>query len=615
MSATTTLAIPDLGDVSQARVIEILVQVGQTIRQEQSILTLESDKASMEVPASRAGVVREILLRLGDEVSTGSPMLVIEAHEGVDVPAQAAPAKPAEAAAVAQPAAPVVLAQDRAALPQQAGLAGEAADCDVLVLGGGPGGYSAAFRAADLGLRVTLVERYGELGGVCLNVGCIPSKALLHAAGVMEEVRQLAQWGLEFGEPKVDLAKLRAHKCGVTGKLNQGLAAMAKARGVEVVRGQGSLLDAQHMLVELTSGPGKERSGQTRRVSFKRAILANGSQAIHLPFLPKDPRIVDSSGALELASVPTRMLVIGGGIIGLEMATVYAALGSKVDIVEMGPSLMPGADRDLVQVWEKHYAGRFGRVMLSTKTTAAQAKPQGIEVSFAAMADGRRALASGTYDLVLQAVGRRPNGDQCGVENAGLQADARGYLSVDAQQRTAVASLFAIGDVVGQPMLAHKAVHEGHVAAEVIAGELLGDRALASRRFDAKVIPSVAYTDPEVAWVGLTQEQAQVQGVNIRKAVFPWAASGRALANGRSEGLTKLILDADSGKVLGAGIVGTHAGDLIGEVALAVEMGADELDLGLTIHPHPTLCESVGLAAEVAHGSCTDVMPLRKKRH
>ncbi|MBH1985890.1 MAG: dihydrolipoyl dehydrogenase [Burkholderiales bacterium] len=607
------IPVPDLGDIADAAIIEILVKPGQSVTVEQSLITLESDKASMEVPTPQAGVVKDILVKLGDRVGQGHLILTLDvAGEGAAGAAAAAPASAPSAPAPAAAASPA----PAAAAPAAAVAAGPIptdTDCDVLVLGGGPGGYSAAFRAADLGLKVILVERYAELGGVCLNVGCIPSKALLHVAAVMDEVKHFDALGVSFGAPSLDLAKLRAHKSGVTGKLTQGLAGMAKMRKVEVVRGYGSLLDAHTLQVELTTGTAQDKSGETRTLKFKRAILAAGSQAVHLPFLPDDPRVVDSTGALQLPHVPRKMLVIGGGIIGLEMGTVYSTLGARIDVVEMSDTLMPGADRDLVKVWDKLNAPRFDRVMLGTKTVGAEATPQGIKVSFASAKEGQPAPEPGVYDLVLQAVGRSPNGRKFGGDKAGLNVNERGFVPVDRQMRTNVPSLFAIGDLVGQPMLAHKAVHEGHVAAEVVAGELLGDAKLASASFDAQVIPSVAYTDPEIAWVGLTEEQAKAQGKAITKGLFPWAASGRALANGRSEGFTKLLFDAETGRIVGGGIVGTHAGDLIGEVVLAIEMGADEIDIGKSIHPHPTLGESVGLAAEAAHGSCTDLPPVRKR--
>jgi dihydrolipoamide dehydrogenase len=612
------IPVPDLGDIADAAIIEILVKPGQSVAAEQSLITLESDKASMEVPSPQAGVVGEIKVKLGDRVGQGHVILTLD----VAGAAATAAAAPAPAASATTPSAPVVAPASVVAASQAPVVAATVAapagipadtDCDVLVLGGGPGGYSAAFRAADLGLKVILVERYAELGGVCLNVGCIPSKALLHVAAVMDEVKHFDALGVSYGAPTLDLAKLRAHKSGVTGKLTQGLAAMAKARKVEVVRGYGSLVDAHTLKVELTTGTSQDKTGETRQLRFKRAILAAGSQAVRLPFMPDDPRVVDSTGALALASVPKKMLVIGGGIIGLEMGTVYSTLGARIDVVEMGDGLMPGADRDLVKVWDKVNAHRFDRVMLNTKTVAAEVTPEGIKVSFASAKDGEPAPEPAVYDLVLQAVGRSPNGRKIGAEQAGLTVNERGFVPVDRQMRSNVPSLFAIGDLVGQPMLAHKAVHEGHVAAEVIAGELLGDEKLARVAFDASVIPSLAYTDPEIAWVGLTEDQAKAQGRAVKKGLFPWAASGRALANGRSEGFTKLLFDVDTHRIVGGGIVGTHAGDLIGEIALAIEMGADEVDIGKTIHPHPTLGESVGLAAEAAHGTCTDLMPVRKR--
>lgn len=636
--AMINIPVPDIGDIADAAVIEILVKPGQAITAEQSIITLESDKASMEVPSPQAGVVGEIKVKLGDRVGQGQIVLTLEvAGAGASAAApEATSAAASSASSGSAPAAQTVAMATAAggssskassvtatttsstAPPTAASVNAPAdTDCDVLVLGGGPGGYSAAFRAADLGLKVILVERYAELGGVCLNVGCIPSKALLHVAAVMDEVKHFDALGVSFAVPTLDLDKLRAHKSGVTRKLTTGLAGMAKARKVEIVRGYGSLVDAHHMQVELTSGSSQDKTGENRSISFKRAIIAAGSQAVRLPFLPDDPRVVDSTGALTLPAIPKKMLVIGGGIIGLEMGTVYSSLGAqsgtRIDVVEMSDTLMPGADRDLVNVWQKFNAGRFDRVMLSTKTVAALATPEGIRVSFESAKPGVEAPAPETYDLVLQSVGRSPNGRKIGADKVGLTVNERGFIPVDAQMRSNVPSLFAIGDIVGQPMLAHKAVHEGHVAAEVIAGELQGNHELASAAFDPLVIPSVAYTDPEIAWVGLTEEQAKAQGKAIKKGLFPWGASGRALANGRAEGFTKLLFDADTGRIVGGGIVGTHAGDLISEVALAIEMGADEVDIGKTIHPHPTLGESVGLAAEAAHGSCTDLMPVRKR--
>ncbi|MFY9513154.1 MAG: dihydrolipoyl dehydrogenase, partial [Rubrivivax sp.] len=469
-------------------------------------------------------------------------------------------------------------------------------ECDMLVLGAGPGGYSAAFRAADLGMKTVLVERHATLGGVCLNVGCIPSKALLHVAAVMDEVSHFADLGVSFGKPEIDLSKLLAHKNKVIGKLTGGLTAMAKMRKVTVVQGVGEFADPFHLKVLAADG-------KTQTIRFKNAIIAAGSEAVKLPFLPKDdPRIVTSTGALELRQQPKRMLVIGGGIIGLEMGTVYSTLGARLDVVEMLDGLMQGADRDLVKVWQKMNAKRFDKLMLKTKTVAAEATADGIRVLFEGL-DGTK--SDGVYDLVLQAVGRTPNGKKIAAEKAGVIVGERGFIPVDVQMRTNVPHIFAIGDIVGQPMLAHKATHEGHVAAEVAAGDT-------KAQFDARVIPSVAYTDPEVAWVGLTEDEAKAKGIAVKKGLFPWNASGRAIANGRDEGFTKLLFDAESHRILGGGIVGTHAGDMIGEIALAIEMGADEVDIGKTIHPHPTLGESIGLAAEAAHGSCTDLPPARK---
>lgn len=600
--ATIEIKVPDIGDFAEVAVIEVLVKPGDTIQPEQGLITVESDKASMEIPASQGGVVKELKVKLGDKVSEGSVVLLLEAAAA---PSSDQPAPVVAAAAPSQPA----------SAPGASSFAGAAdLDCDMLVLGGGPGGYSAAFRAADLGLKVVLVERYATLGGVCLNVGCIPSKALLHVAAVMDEVAHMADLGVAFGAPAVDIDKLRGHKEKVIAKLTGGLAGMAKMRKVTVVRGYGSFAGANHLEVEETSGTGQQKTGKKQVISFKRCIIAAGSQAVRLPFLPDDPRIVDSTGALDLHGTPKRMLIIGGGIIGLEMGTVYSTLGARLDVVEMLDGLMQGADRDLVKVWEKMNKHRFDKIMLKTKTVGASASADGIKVEFEGL-DGSR--SEGMYDLVLQAVGRSPNGKKIGADKAGVLVNERGTIEVDVQMRTNAPHIFAIGDIVGQPMLAHKAVHEAHVAAEVIAGELQGNKELASAAFNARVIPSVAYTDPEVAWVGLTEEQAKAQGIKVKKGLFPWAASGRAIANGRDEGFTKLLFDDSPeahghGKILGGGIVGTHAGDMIGEIALAIEMGADAVDVGKTIHPHPTLGESIGMAAEVAHGSCTDIPPARR---
>ncbi|RQO57246.1 dihydrolipoyl dehydrogenase [Paucibacter sp. KBW04] len=606
--AQVNVLVPDIGDFKDVAIIELLVKVGDTVAVDQSLITVESDKASMEIPSSHAGVVKEIKVALGDKINQGTVLLALESADSAAVAAAPAAAPAAAAPVAAAAAAPVVA-------PTAASYSG-AADlhCDLLVLGAGPGGYSAAFRAADLGLNVVLVERYATLGGVCLNVGCIPSKALLHVAAVMDEVSHLGDLGVDFGAPTVNVDKLRGHKEKVISKLTGGLAAMAKMRKVTTVRGYGHFLDANHVEVEETTGDAQEKTGAKKTIHFKQAIIAAGSQAVRLPFLPDDERIVDSTGALALKGTPKKMLIIGGGIIGLEMGTVYSTLGARLDVVEMLDGLMQGADRDLVKVWQKMNAKRFDNIMLKTKTVGATATPEGIKVQFEGL-DGSK--SEGTYDLVLQAVGRTPNGKKIAADKAGVAVTDRGFINVDVQMRTNVPHIFAIGDVVGQPMLAHKAVHEAHVAAEVAAGAILGDAHLSKSQFDARVIPSVAYTDPEVAWVGLTEDQAKAQGIKVKKGLFPWTASGRAIANGRDEGFTKLLFDDSPeahghGKILGGGIVGTHAGDMIGEIALAIEMGADAVDIGKTIHPHPTLGESIGMAAEVAHGSCTDLPPARK---
>ena len=590
--AAIEVRVPDIGDFKDVPVIEVAVKSGDQVKPEDPLITLESDKASMEVPSPSAGTVKDVNVKIGDKVSEGS--LILTLATGVAGVASGAPA----AARGAQASPPV-------SAPMAARHAGAAdLECDMLVLGAGPGGYSAAFRSADLGMSTVLVERYPTLGGVCLNVGCIPSKALLHTAAVMDEVKAMAAHGIAYAAPAIDLARLRSHKEKVVGKLTGGLAGMAKARKVTVVQGIGKFLDPHHLEVapkDAEMNAGKNGAGR-KVVKFDRAVIAAGSQAIKLPFIPDDPRIVDSTGALQLSQLPKSMLVIGGGIIGLEMATVYASLGTRIDVVEMLDGLMTGADPDLVKVWEKKNAGRFDKVMLKTRTVAAEATPNGIKVRF----EGEKAPAEPqVYDMVLVAVGRSPNGKSIAAENAGVAVSERGFIPVDKQMRTNMPHIFAIGDIVGQPMLAHKAVHEGHVAAETAAGK--------NSVFEARQIPSVAYTDPEVAWAGLTEEQCKAQGIKYGKAVFPWAASGRAIANGRDEGFTKLLFDESNHRLLGGGIVGTHAGDLIGEVCLAVEMGCDPIDIGKTIHPHPTLSESIGMAAEVFEGVCTDLPPSKKR--
>ena len=625
--AIIDIKVPDIGDFAEVAIIEVLVQPGDTIKAEQSLVTVESDKASMEIPSSHAGVVKELRVKLGDKIAEGSVVLTLEtATAAASSPAATTVHAPENGAASAlstsvsdQKTPETASNQAQPAPKNEAASLGGTADieCDLVVLGGGPGGYSAAFRAADLGLKVVLVERYAQLGGVCLNVGCIPSKALLHVAAVMDEVSHLSAAGIDFGAPQINVDTLRGHKEKVIAKLTGGLAAMAKMRKVTTVRGYGAFVGANHLEVEETTGTSQDKTGVKKVIAFKKAIIAAGSQAVRLPFMPDDPRVVDSTGALALQGVPNRVLIVGGGIIGLEMGTVYSTLGARLDVVEMMDGLMQGADRDLVKIWQKMNAKRFDNIMLKTKTVGAEATADGIKVTFAPAEEGGTAPEPQIYDLVLQAVGRTPNGKKIAAEKAGVAVTDRGFINVDIQMRTNVPHIFAIGDIVGQPMLAHKAVHEAHVAAEVIAGELQGNKELASAAFNARVIPSVAYTDPEVAWVGLTEDQAKAQGIKVKKGLFPWTASGRAIANGRDEGVTKLLFDDSPeahghGKILGGGIVGTHAGDMIGEIALAIEMGADAVDIGKTIHPHPTLGESIGMAAEIAHGSCTDVPPARK---
>ena len=578
MSQIVEVKVPDIGDFKDVAVIEVLVKPGEVIAVDTGLIMVESDKASMEIPSSHAGTVKELKVKVGDKVSEGSVILGLEA-----------------AGAAAQAAAPAPSATPRPA--STPGSYGGKADveCEMLVLGSGPGGYSAAFRSADLGMNTVVVERYATLGGVCLNVGCIPSKALLHTAGVMDEVKLLGKHGIKYAAPELDINALRDFKDGVVKKLTGGLASMAKVRKIKVLTGTGSFVDPHHL--EVTAAGGGKRI-----VRFAKAVIAAGSQAVKLPFMPGDERIVDSTGALQLKSIPKRMLVVGGGIIGLEMATVYSSLGTRIDVVEMLDGLMLGADRDLVKVWEKINAPRFDNVMLKTKTVGAKATAAGIEVSF----EGQKAPAGPqTYDLVLVAVGRSPNGKNIGADKAGVAVTDRGFIEVDKQLRTNVPHIHAIGDIIGQPMLAHKAVHEAHVAAEAAHGE--------KSFFDARQIPSVAYTDPEVAWAGKTEEECKAEGIKIGKAVFPWAASGRAIANGRDEGFTKLIFDDATHRVIGGGIVGTHAGDLISEICLAIEMGCEPGDIGKTIHPHPTLSESIGMAAELFEGVCTDLPPQKKK--
>ncbi len=590
MSNVIEVRVPDIGDYKDVPVIEVLVKAGDTVAPEDSLVTLESDKATMDVPAPAAGIVRELKLKVGDKVSQGTLILMLEAAESTRekqpaaaaAPAPAAHPTPAPAAAAPAPATP--------ARPLERG----DIHAEVVVLGSGPGGYTAAFRAADLGKKVVLIERYPILGGVCLNVGCIPSKALLHAARVISEAQEMAHFGVRFGEPKIDLDQLRTWKNGVVGRLTKGLGGLAKQRKVEVVTGLGKLTSPN--MIEVTAADGARKS-----VSFDHCIIAAGSSVARIPGFPyDDERVMDSTDALELAEIPKRMLVIGGGIIGLEMACVYHALGTRISVVELADGLIPGADRDIVKPLHKVIEKKYEAILLKTRVTSLTATPAGLEAAF----EGDGAPAPQVYDRVLMAVGRRPNGRDIGADHAGVSVNDRGFIPVDNQQRTNVAHIFAIGDVCGEPMLAHKATHEGKLAAEVIAGHKVA--------FDARTIPSVAYTDPEVAWMGLTETQAKAQGIEYEKATFPWAASGRALATGRDEGNTKLIFEKGTRRLLGAAMVGPNAGELIAETVLALEMGADAEDIGLTIHPHPTLSETVFFAAEIAEGSITDLyMPKR----
>jgi dihydrolipoamide dehydrogenase len=575
MSKIVEVTLPDIGDFEQVDIIEVLVSPGDSVAAEDSIITLESDKATMDIPSPFAGVVKELLVKAGDKISQGGPILMLELAQGVTAEAPPPPTK-----------APVSDAVKGVADMQT----------DVVVLGAGPGGYTAAFRAADLGKRVVLIERYASLGGVCLNVGCIPSKALLHAADVINEAAELAEMGISFGKPKIDLDKLRAGKDKVVQRLTGGLAALAKQRKIEVVTGTARFESPNRIAVKTADG--------SLSIGFGDAIIACGSSPVQIPGFPNDdPRLIDSTGALELPDIPKRMLVVGGGIIGLEMATVYSTLGSEIDVVELMDNLIPGCDPDLVRPLHKRIKERYRNIMLGTKVTDIQAQKNGLKVSF----DGKQAPDKAQlYDRVLVAVGRTPNGKKINAEAAGVNVDERGFIPVDSQMRTNVPNIYAIGDVVGQPMLAHKATHEAKVAAEVIAGMPV--------KFDPMTIPSVAYTDPEVAWMGLTETEAKAKGIEVEKGVFPWAASGRALGIGRDEGMTKLLFDAKSKRILGAGIVGPNAGELIGETVLALEMGADAEDIGLTIHPHPTLNETVCFAAEMAEGTITDLMPPKKRK-
>ena len=597
--STIEIKVPDIGDFKDVEVIELLVKPGDTVQPEQSLITVESDKASMEIPSSAGGVVKSLLVKLGDKVSEGSAILVLEAAESNSVATTASPSAPSSAASVAaQAAAPAAAVASPAPVvaPVASSFAGSAdIECDTLVLGAGPGGYTAAFRAADLGQKVVLVERYSTLGGVCLNVGCIPSKALLHAAKVITEADEMSHFGIKLGKAEIDINALRGWKEGVIKKLTGGLSGLAKARKVQVVQGKGAFSSSNTLSVETADG--------SKTIGFKHAIIAAGSQVTRIPGFPyDDPRLVDSTGALELRQIPKRMLVIGGGIIGLEMACVYDALGAKVSVVEFADGLIPAADRDIVKPLHKRIEKRYEAIMLKTKVTKLEARANGLLATF----EGDNAPAEPQlYDMVLLAVGRRPNGKEIAADRAGVIVNERGFIPVDRQQRTNVPHIFAIGDICGDPMLAHKATNEAKVAAEVIAGHKV--------EFDAMTIPSVAYTDPEIAWMGVTEAEAKAKGIPFEKASFPWAASGRALAMGRDDGMTKLLWDPTTKRIIGAGIVGVNAGELLAETVLAMEMGADLEDLALTVHAHPTLSETPMFAAEMGLGSITDLYIPPKK--
>jgi len=608
MANTIEIKVPDIGGNGSVPVIEILVQVGDTVTKEQSLVTLESDKATMEIPTSVAGVIKEIKLKVGDEVSEGSVIAIVETAAAAttseaapsEAPKQDAPkaeSSKTEAPKAAPSASPAADSSKSAApAPKAAGESGRKADieCKLVVLGSGPGGYTAAFRAADLGVDTILVERYVTLGGVCLNVGCIPSKALLHAAAVIDEAEAMAAHGITFGKPTIEIDKLREFKTKVVGKLTGGLTSMAKQRKVRTVEGVGAFISPNELEVQTKDGK--------KLIRFENAIIAAGSQSVKLPSFPwDDERIIDSTGALELKDVPKKLLVVGGGIIGLEMATVYSALGSEVTVVEFMDQLIPGADADLIKPLAQRMSKRLKGIHLKTKVVEAKATKKGIEVTY----EGDSVPETTLFDRVLVSVGRSPNGGKIGADKAGVSVSERGFITVDQQMRTNVPHIFAIGDLVGQPMLAHKATHEAKVAAEVVAGQ--------KSYFDARVIPSVAYTDPEIAWVGVSEREAKEKGLKVGVAKFPWAASGRAIGNDRTEGFTKLLFDEETHRIVGGGIVGQHAGDLISEVTLAIEMGSEAADIGLTIHPHPTLSESVGMAAEIYEGTITDLYMPEKK--
>ncbi len=603
MSQEITILVPNIGDFDSVEITEVLVAKGDSVEPEDSLITVETDKASMEIPCTDAGVVTEVMVKIGDMISEGTPIFKIEAaaaasEAAVSAPDESAPAakdSPSEETSAQVSGIDSSTAPDSDAKPTAVTFSGDAdKHAQLVVLGSGPGGYTAAFRAADLGLDVIMIERYAQIGGVCLNVGCIPSKALLHTAEIINEAAEFAEQGVTFSEPKIDLDQLREHKNSVVNKLTGGLVGLAKQRKVTIVKGFGKFISSNSLLVT-------DEDGSAQTISFDNCIIAAGSRVTRLPFIPwDDPRVIDSTGALELAEIPKRMLIVGGGIIGLEMATVYDALGTNITLVELSPGLIPGPDKDLIRPLEKRIKAKYENIYLNTKVTAIEPTDVGLVCHF----EGDKAPATETFDRVLVAIGRSPNGLAIDAGNAGVEVDERGFIAVDNQMRTNVDHIFAIGDIVGQPMLAHKATHEAKVAAEVIAGH--------KAYFDARTIPSVAYTDPEIAWMGETETSCKEKGIEYTKGVFPWAASGRSLSRSRSEGFTKVLFDKASGKLIGSGIVGSNAGELIAEAVLALEMGADAHDIGLTIHPHPTLSETLNFAAEVAEGTCTDIYAPKK---
>ncbi len=586
MSNIIEVNVPDIGDFDQVEIIEVLIAVGDTIEVEDSLITVESDKASMEIPSSVSGTVTEILIKNGDHVTQGSPIIKIEVAESADNSGLKTSQESVSA---------VEQMSENSEMPISSNFSGTVdISATVVVLGSGPGGYTAAFRAADLGLDVIMIERYPSIGGVCLNVGCIPSKALLHTANIINEAEEVSKLGVKFAKPEINIDAIRKNKAGIVKRLTGGLKQLAKQRKVQIVQGYGKFLSANH--IEVTAD-----DGSTTTIAFENCIIAAGSRVTKLPFIPwDDPRVMDSTDALELAEVPKRMLVVGGGIIGLEMATVYDALGANITVVELSTGLMPGVDRDIVRPLERRIKRRYEKIYTHTKVTSITPIEEGLVCAF----EGKNAPENDIFDRVLVSIGRTPNGLLIDADKAGVQVNDNGFIEINKQMKTNIGHIYAIGDVVGQPMLAHKATHEAKVAAEVIAGK--------KSYFDARAIPSVAYTDPEIAWMGKTEEECKAEGIAVEKGAFPWAASGRSLSIGRNEGLTKVLFDKQTGQLIGAGIVGTNAGELIAEAVLALEMGADAEDIGLTIHPHPTLSETLNFAAEVAEGTCTDIYMPKK---